>query len=137
MRIHFRNSDSDGGSPLAAARAERRRAELAALFARLKPNVGGETPVVGASWLYKLPVYRRLFPPGYVASALPIQNAFRSMPLWGQFLDRRGELREPRSTSFFDALAQTSRLGDVSKCFPLQALAVSARASQFYDFYEV
>ncbi len=136
VRLHFRNTDSDDYSPLGRARAERRRAELAALFAHLKPSVSRETPIVGASWLYNLRAYRRLFPPDYVSSARPIQGAFRSMPLWGQFLNRRGEVRESMAESFLNTLATTSKLGDLGRCFPLQALTVTAPAREFYDFLE-
>ena len=137
VRLHFRDSDSDCCSPLATARVERRRAELAALFAHLMPNISQDAPIVGASWLYNLRAYRRLFPPAYVASARPIRNAFRSMPLWGQFLNRRGEIREPTSKAFLNALAQAPSLSEVGRCFPLQALGVSAPAREFADFYGI
>jgi hypothetical protein len=59
------------------------------------------------------------------------------MPLWGQFLDRRGELRESMAESFLNTLAQTSNLSDIGKWFPFQALTVTAPARQFYEFYRV
>jgi hypothetical protein len=83
VRLHFRNTDAKKCSPLGAARVERRSAELSALFAHLKRTVSEDTPVVGASWLYNLPAYRRLFPPTYGSAARPIRGGFRSMPLWG------------------------------------------------------
>jgi hypothetical protein len=137
VRLHFRNTDPEEYSPLGRARAERRRAELSALFAHLKRNVSRDIPIVGASWLYNLRAYRRLFPPDYVSSARPVHGAFRSMPLWGQFLNRRGEIRKPMAESFLDALARTSKLGDLEGCFPFQALTATAPASEFYDFYGV
>jgi hypothetical protein len=136
-RLHFRNTEVDGSSPLGSARAKRRHAELSALFTHMKPSVDQDTPVVGASWLYNLPAYRRLFPPGYASAARPIRGGFRSMPLWGQFLDRHGELRRSLAEKFQSALVQTSELGDVGACFPFQALTARAPAGQFYDFYGV
>jgi hypothetical protein len=59
------------------------------------------------------------------------------MPLWGQFLNRHGEIREPMAESFLNALARTSRFGDLERCFPFQALTATAPASEFYDFYGV
>jgi hypothetical protein len=137
VRLHFRNTEADGCSPLSTARIERRRAELAVLFTHMKTSVSQDTPVVGASWLYNLRAYRRLLPPGYVSTARPIRGGFRSMPLWGQFLNRHGEVRESMAESFLNALAQTSNLSDVGKCFPFQALTATAPVRQFYDFYEV
>jgi hypothetical protein len=137
VRLHFQNADGDDGSPLGTARIGRRRAELAALFAHLKHRVSPETPIVGASWLCNLRAYRRLFPDAYVSSARPLEGAFQSMPLWGQFVDRRGEVRPPMAAAFREALSETSNLGDVGRCFPLQALAVRAPARVFYEFFEV
>jgi hypothetical protein len=137
VRLHFRNAEGSDCSPLGAARIKRRHAELSALSAHLKPTVSPDTPIVGASWLYNLQAYRRLFPPGYASTARPIQGGFRSMPLWGQFINRRGEVREPVAGSFLGALAQTSDLGDVGDCFPFRALTATAPAREFCDFYEV
>ncbi|MDX1648841.1 MAG: hypothetical protein R3263_03205 [Myxococcota bacterium] len=135
VRLHFRNAEPGGRSPLGRARAQRRRRELAALFAHLEPRVGREAPVVGASWLYNLPAYRRLFPPGYLSSARPVPDAFHSMALWGQFLDRRGRVRARMARSFLDALAGTSQVVDLGRCFPFQALRVTAPVGAFRAFY--
>ncbi len=109
---------------------------MSALSRHLKRSVSQDTPVVGASWLYNLEAYRRLFPPGFASRARPIRGGFRSMALWGQFLNRRGEVREAAAATFLDVLSQTSDLGDLGKCFPLQALTTRAPACEFYDFYE-
>lgn len=137
VRLHFRNTEADDFSPLGAARIERRRAELSALCAHLKRSLREDTPVVGASWLYNLEAYRRLFPPGYASTLSPIPGGFRSMALWGQFIDRRGEVRDSVAGRFLDALVQTSDPGDLGECFPLQALSARAPARDFFDFYRV
>ena len=118
IRLHFQNAETDGTSPLSRARADQRRAELAALFAHLKPDVSPETSIAGASWLYNLESYCGLFPPGYVSNARAIPGAFRSMPLWGQFLNRHGEVRELLAESFLHRLNRTKRLDDLDDCFP-------------------
>ncbi|MHC4952862.1 MAG: hypothetical protein ACYTGZ_03165 [Planctomycetota bacterium] len=137
VRLHFRDSETDGHSPLAVARSARRRAELTALFRHLKRNVCEDIPVVGVSWLYNLDAYRRLFPPAYASSARVVVGKFRSMPLWGQFLDRRGEVKDSVKHPFLTSLAQQSSLARVHECFPLQVLTTRAPASEFYDFYGV
>ncbi len=137
VRLHFGNAESDDRSPLGAARITRRRAELSALCAHLKPSLSQDIPIVGASWLYNLEAYRRLFPPGYVSTARPIRGAFRSMALWGQFVNRRGEVRGSAAVAFLEALARTLDPGDLGKCFPFQALTARAPAGEFYDFYGV
>ena len=59
------------------------------------------------------------------------------MPLWGQFINRRGEIRKSVADSFLSALARTSNLGDVGECFPFQALTAAAPVREFFDFYQV
>jgi len=137
VRLHFRNTEDEARSPLGSTQIPKRRAELAAIFAHMKGSVGSDTPVIGASWLYNLRAYRRLFPPSYVSAAAPFQGAFHSMGLWGQFLDRRGEVRASMAEPFMKAVAETQNLERVGECFPFCVLRVSAPARDFYEFYEV
>jgi hypothetical protein len=137
VRLHLRNTEPAGCSPLDASRYERRREELAALFAHLKSEVFGDLIVVGVSWLYNLHAYRRLFPPDYVASARTIHGLFRSMPLWGQFLNHRGEVKQVMRESFLKAVAGQGLLAGMEQCFPFQALTVEAPVQKFYRFYGV
>ena len=137
VRLHFLNADRDGCSPLSAARVERRRAELKALFNHLKGTAGAGATVVGASWLYNLNAYRRLFPLPYTSSGRAVRGRFRSMPLWGQFVDHSGQIKESARRPFLNSLAGQSTLAYLDDCFPLQVIAVQAAAGLFYDFYEV
>jgi len=135
VRLHFINADADGQSPLGVARIERRRAELTAVFKHLKRTVAEDVTVVGISWLYNLDAYRRLFPKVYAASGRVVRRRFRSMPLWGQFLDHRGQVKEALQRRFLRSFAAESTLAQLDDCFPLQAIAVQAPARQFYECY--
>src|SRR5262249_42862601 len=137
LRLHFRNIERDGRSPLDAASQDRRRAELTALFEHARRTWPGPFRVVGASWLYNLDAYRRLFPSAYLATARVITNRFRHMPLWGQFLDRHGQVRETRRQELLERLDRCSTVDDLDACFPLPVLGVEAAAQDFYDFYGV
>lgn len=137
IRLHFRNAETDGGSPLASGRRNERTAELRALFGQVKRTVPDTVRVIGASWLYNLDAYRRLFPPSYVASAHVLRDRFQRMPLWGQFLDRRGAVRESAARPFLEGLARQRGMDGLERCFPLQALGVEAPVRDFYDFYGV
>ena len=137
VRMHFRNAEADGRSPLAAANTERRRSELAALFAHLKRTMDEDVGVLGISWLYNLDAYRRLFPAAYTASSRVVQGRFQSMPLWGQFLNHRGQVKPLMQTTFLRALAEQTTLAGLDDCFPLQVLTVQAPARRFHDYYGV
>ena len=81
VRLHFRNIDPDDCSPLSLERLESRQSELSSLLVTI--NAGYQEPpqVVGASWLYNLSSYRRLFPPTYAGTdqAIPVHAALGSV----------------------------------------------------------
>ncbi len=137
IRLHFQNAEGDGGSPLAIERVRQRQADLTALFEYVKRTESQPLRVAGVSWLYNLEAYRRLFPDSYVATARPAGHRFRHMPLWGQFLDRQGASRANIAREFLARLERQAGLDDLSRCFPLQALAVEASVQDFYDFYGI
>ena len=137
IRLHFQNTEAGGHAPLAMDRRDRRVADLTALFSHVKGTAGQPLRVAGVSWLYNVDAYRRLFPPSYVATARPAGDRFRNMPLWGQFVNRRGEIREREAEQFRERLARQPDLESLSRCFPLLPLAVEAPAAEFYDFYGI
>jgi hypothetical protein len=136
IRLHFRNAETDGQSPLGAGRVGHRLADLTALFGHVRRTLREPLQVAGASWLYNLAAYRRLFPPSYVATARVIGHRFRHMSLWGQFLDRHGEIKERMTRPFLECLERQSRVDSLSQCFPFQVLSVEAPVAEFYDFYD-
>jgi hypothetical protein len=137
IRLHFENTDADECSSLGGRRRDQRLADLAALFAWVKLAEPGDVSVVGASWLYNLEAYRRLFPKSYVASTRVLLGRFQHMPLWGQFLNRHGAVKEAAARVLLERLSRLSSLEDLDACFPLPVLAVEASAREFYEFYGV
>jgi hypothetical protein len=137
IRLHFHDAEAGGVSPLSIERRGQRLGELADLFAHAKRTAGGSARVVGASWLYNLEAYRRLFPPSYLATARVLPGRYRHMPLWGQFVDRRGEVREKPTAELRARLASQSSLLGLDECFPLQVLGLEAPVTEFCDFLGV
>ena len=99
-------------------RRGQRLADLTALFEHVKRTLRQPLQVVGASWLYNLEAYRRLFPIPYLATAHVIHR-FQNMPLWGQFLDRHGEIKENMTRPFLERLECQSSLDDVGAVLPV------------------
>jgi hypothetical protein len=137
VRLHFQNAETDGQSPLGIGRRSQRLAELTALFEHVKRTERQPLQVVGASWLYNLEAYRRLFPASYLATARGLEHRFRHMPLWGQFLDRNGEIKENMTRPFLERLERQSTLDSLDHCFPFQVVRVEASVLEFYDFYGI
>jgi len=137
IRLHFRNAETEGHSPLGIDRRGRRLEDLTALFAHVKRTRHPTLRVVGASWLYNLEAYRRLFPASYLATAHVIVRRFQHMPLWGQLVDRHGEINPSRARQFLERLERQSSLDGLDQCFPCQVLSVEASALEFYEFYGI
>lgn len=135
LRLHFANTETDGHSPLALDRRPQRLAELGALFARVRCSVPGDARVVGASWLYNLQAYRSLFPAAYLATARVLPGRFRHMPLWGQFVDRQGAVKQELASLFRERLQRLRTPGGLDTCFPLPVLTVEAPLSMLGEFY--
>lgn len=136
VRLHFdpRGAGNEGDasrSPLDAREAPRRRAELLQLIEHVRAHAGSSDPLVrGTSWLYNLPAYQRLFPPAYLATSKTVER-LRALSLWGQFLDRRGQLRYDVAQALLARLARTQEVRAIGQCFALRAIAVEAHASTF------
>jgi hypothetical protein len=138
IRLHFLNVEPDGHAPLSRDRMGQRLRDLSALFQSVKRTQRSALRVLGVSWLYNLEAYRRLFPPSYIASARVAEPPrFRNMPLWGQFLDRHGQVRASPARQFLERLERQPSLDGLGRCFPLQALGVEAPAQEFCDFYGI
>jgi hypothetical protein len=138
IRLHFLNVETDGHSPLGRDRVGQRLADLSTLFESVKRTQRSPLRVLGVSWLYNLDAYRRLFPPAYTASARVAEPPrFRNMPLWGQFLDRHGQVRTSPAREFLDRLERQHGLDGLSRCFPLPVLSAEAPVEAFYDFYGI
>lgn len=137
IRLHFQNAETAGHSPLGIERLGQRLEDLTALFEHVNRTMRQPLQVVGASWLYNLEAYGRLFPVSYLATAHVIGHRFQHMPLWGQFLDRHGEVKESMTRQFLERLDRQSRLDCLGQCFPFQVLSVEAPVLEFYDFYGI
>jgi hypothetical protein len=137
LRLHFHNAEADRRSPLGKERQDKRRAELTALFEYVKRTEHRSVHVVGASWLYNVDAYRRLFPESYLATAHVIRGRFQHLPLWGQFVDRHGMVKDDLARPFVERLARQSSLEDLDACFPLPVLALEAPAQEFFEYLRV
>ena len=135
IRLHFQNADTEGHSSLGIACLGQRRADLTTLFGHVQWTLPERVQVVGVSWLYNLEAYRRLFPVSYVSTARVISDRFQSMPLWGQFLDRHGGIKESMARPFLARLERQMSVERLHECFPFQVLTVEAPVQAFYDCY--
>lgn len=138
VRIHFHNRDTaDGAGPLAGGKQAARIAELRTMSARIESAHPTATRIRGASWLYNLDAYRRLFPPEYGASrSLLASVRLDGTSTWGQLLDHTDAVR-PKVR---DAILTSLPVLDPEapwRAFPLRALRAEAPLMVFRRFYRV
>jgi hypothetical protein len=137
VRIHFQNHEPADHSPLSRARRPQRLAELAAMFRHLRNLLPPAATIVGGSWLYNIEAYRRLFPPGFLATAKPGPNEYQFIAQWGQFLDRHGQVKPTIARTFEDRLARQITEDGLQYCFPYRVLRLESAIDPFYEFYGI
>lgn len=139
VRIHFRNRfNNDAHGPLHASNIGRRRDDLTAMFGFIAERWPDAEAINGASWLYNMEAYRRLFPADYGASrvALVGPRPIHGLSTWGQFLDFRGRAKADVVARFERELEAL----DVMQpwlSFPYQVLATTAPLASFRREYGV
>jgi hypothetical protein len=137
IRIHFVNRETTEHSALSLVRRPVREQELAEMFRAIRTMVPEAMTVRGGSWLYNLTAYCRLFPPEYVHSVQVSEDEFPYLALWGQFLTRGGNLRQPGADVFLARLRQQTTLEGLKHCFPLQVLRPACPIDHFYHCYRL
>jgi hypothetical protein len=128
VRPHFHPGLQRSDSRLSLANQHPRRQELAALLSQID-LLGPDIHVVGASWLYNLEAYRRLFAQRYLDLLKPIEPPYQRLPLWGQFLHRDRSVRTVAAQGFRTRLAQATTLEELRSCFPFPVLSAAAPAA--------
>ncbi len=138
IRLHFSNVDSSGYGSLSKERIMVRLKELKTLFTDVKKQYPEAQRVQGASWLYNIDAYKRLFPSQYTHENEmgKRDEEFQYLALWGQFLQRDGQVREPQAHSFLSCCSMQQTLEGLVRCFPYQVLEPSCSIASFYEFYE-
>lgn len=137
LRLHFMPDERHyQASPLAESRLPERRAELRALFIEVRRIHPGLQRVRGLSWLYHVPAYKSLFPPGYAASVQPATEPLNmtGSSTWGQVLDHRHRLRPGIAERVLASLGP-STVHAPWLAFPRQPLAAVGPAQEFFDWF--
>jgi hypothetical protein len=59
------------------------------------------------------------------------------MALWGQFLNRHGQVRGRMARDFLACVARQEMFDAVKQCFPFLPLAPQCSIHHFYTFYKI
>lgn len=138
VRLHFVNRNTSGYSALNKEQMQTRLQELTALFTHVSKSHPEAEAVRGRSWLYNIQSYRRLFPVEYTHNTkVAVDGEFPFMALWGQFLDRHGQVREQMAHDFLACVARQETFDGIKHCFPFLPLAPQCSIHHFYTFYKI
>lgn len=136
VRLHFVNNAPDGLA-LRESEMAKRHTELHDMSAAVAAEHPEAERVCGGSWLYNLEVYRRLFPPEFIAALHEIEREYFALGVWGQFLDRHGAVKPALRDTFLACVAAATTMDELDACFPLPTLATECEIAVFYRHYGV
>lgn len=137
IRIHFRNNDPLGASPLSRARINARQGELKAMFRYIRQHAAAPITVVGGSWMYAIEAYRRLFPLAFLINAIDREVEPQFLAQWGQFLDHSNRVKTDLVCQFLENLELQTTLEGVLACFPYPVLHLECPIAVFYTFFMI
>ena len=137
LRMHFENRETSEHGALSKTRMPLRKSELTEMFRYIQAKHSDVETVRGGSWLYNIPAYLRLFPPDYVKTAKPVGYETEFWALWGQFIARKGSIRQPTTSQFLECLDKQKTIADCLQCFPYQVLRPECSIKTFYKFYNL
>ncbi|MEZ4859854.1 MAG: hypothetical protein R3C14_01030 [Caldilineaceae bacterium] len=137
-RPHFLQNDQPGLRPLGRERLAVRQAELRRMFVFIQHHEPQAAIVLGNSWLYNLPAYRRIYPPVYTAR-LPIlaEDEFQYLSLWGQCFDRNWQPQLAVTTKVLQRLDNLDELSNLRDCFPYQIRRPQCPIDVFYQHFQI
>lgn len=148
IKVHFINKHRGEKSGLDQSYLPERQADLKRMFQHIRRAYPQAEQVVGSSWLYALQSYRDSFPPLFTANRQPFVPgeglAREAVPtvtfvgdsVWGQFMDRRGGVRQHVYDQFLLNLEQAANLEDLVRAFPNVRYKTTAPISVFYDWVD-
>lgn len=137
VRPHFAQCDQSEGGPLDVTRAPVRRTELTAMLRQVQADHPDARFVLGKSWLYNLEAYRRLFPPAFIETLQPRPHEYHSLGLWGQFLNRRGQVKSDLAAQFLERVAAAVDLDALAASFQLSMLRAACDVRAFYRHFGI
>jgi hypothetical protein len=138
VKLHFENPER-GTNPLAADAMPRRRAEFRELLSTVRDEHPDAEMLMSATWLRSTQAYLRLFPPDagagvdMMSSDMPMGRYY----VWGQFIDRNGNIHEPRTAQFLEEIEAAHSTAEMIGAFPLKAMQADNSIQLYFDHYDV
>lgn len=149
IKIHFINRNRGDKSGLDNSFLPQRQENLRRMFSRIRNLYPEAQNVIGGSWLYALPGYRDSFPPDFTQNMKRlVPKGFEHIPnsvsnmsfegnsVWGQFVNRKGGVRQQVYDKFIRSVTDAKNLDDLVNAFPNVPYQPKSHISVFYDWID-
>lgn len=136
-RIHFANNDDPEPGVLSEERIPIRMEELKNMFSEIKEQHPDFTFVISSSWLFNVGAFKRLFPDEFTTDLKVKANDYRSLGLWGQFIDKYGNVKKDLKELFIESMNKSATFEQLENSFPMKELKAEAELSLFYNYYQI
>jgi len=136
--LHFANNDKSEKGPLSDEQMPERIAELRGIFTEVKKWYPEATTVKSPpSWIHAMPKMLRLFPSGPTQNLEPVNNVLDATSTWGQFLNRKKEVRKDVAQAFLEKIQKAKTEDELMASFPSQAFTGQCDIDVMYKFFGV
>lgn len=136
VKLHFANNDKTDPDVLSDANQAKRLEELKSLFIQIKSEHPEAEEIISSSWLYNIDKFKRLFPDEFFENTT-IKWDFRSLGLWGQFIDKFGQIKIEKAEIFISNVNNANSIDDLKDAFELKDIKCWAYIRFFYRKYNI
>lgn len=111
-----------------------RRQELTELTKFIYDNYKDKVDTIFTySWLFNIEAATRFFPKKFAQSGKVVQEGYRGLAVWGQFLDKTYDLRTELVKKFKHNLDQAKTEKDLFNSFPYKTIRLESDINEFYN----
>jgi hypothetical protein len=136
IKIHFANNDKTNPDVLSNTNQQKRQEELKLMFTQIKIKHPEAEGVVSSSWLYNIEKFKRLFPSEFFENT-KVKWDFRSLGIWGQFIDKYGNIKTSEVDQFKIKVDKSITLNDLKEAFALKDIKCWSMIDVFYLKYNL
>ncbi|MEI6887093.1 MAG: hypothetical protein WCK31_02535 [bacterium] len=136
VNLHFKNNENPEPGLLSDERMPIRLKELKEMFSLIKIEYPDAKEVMSSSWLFNIPKFNKLFPLEFFDNT-SIKWDFHSLGIWGQFIDKYGNIKEKWYNEFVEKINKAKSLDDLKEAFSLKCIKCWSEIKFFYDLYGI
>jgi hypothetical protein len=135
--LHFNNNEGSMPGPLSKERIFERTKELQDIFKEIK-DIHPEVKTVNCySWLVNLPSFMRLFPVEFGRNKNIVKNDFKSLDIWGQFLDSGYQMKTEMVDRFLSKLNTATDISESKGIFDFYPVKINAPIELLLNYYKI